>query len=222
MSGNSRPVHSTQSGTHSSLQQLVEKHLQHVWRQPVADHNRAAFQQCLSWRSERGLSRPLLLDSGCGTGRASRALADLHPDALVIGIDQSAARLRRGMERFGPAPENLLLLRAECSDIWRLMLDAGWQVARHFLLYPNPWPKPGHLQRRWHGHPVFPQMLALSEVIELRTNWAIYAQEMVEALALAGWSAELDLVQPLSPLTDFEEKYCDSGHALWRLVSCRV
>lgn len=222
MSGNSRPVHSTQSGPHPSLQQLVDRHLQHVWRQPVADHNRAAFQKCLSWRCERSISRPLLLDSGCGTGRASRALADLHPDALVIGVDQSAARLQRGMERFGPTPENLLLVRAECSDIWRLMLDAGWQVAQHFLLYPNPWPKPGHLQRRWHGHPVFPQMLALSDVIELRTNWAIYAQEMAAALSLAGRPAEVASIQPFSPLTDFEEKYRDSGHALWRLVSFRV
>lgn len=69
---------------------------------------------------------------------------------------------------------------------------------------------------------MFPQMLALSDVIELRTNWAIYAQEMAAALSLAGRSAEIGCIQPLSPLTDFEEKYRDSGHALWRLVSCRV
>lgn len=222
MSGNSRPVNSTQSGPHPSLQQLVNRHLQHVWRQPVADHNREAFQQCMLWRGERGVSRPLLLDSGCGTGRASRALAELHPKALVIGLDQSAARLQRGKERFGPTPENLLLIRAECSDMWRLMLDTGWRVARHFLLYPNPWPKPGHLQRRWHGHPVLPQLLALSDVVELRTNWLIYAQEMAAALSLAGRPAVIDRIEPVAPLTDFEEKYRDSGHALWRLTSCRV
>lgn len=222
MSGNSRSVNSTQSGPHPSLQQLVGKHLRHDWRQPIADHNRVAFQQCLSWRSERGISRPLLLDSGCGTGRASRYLAERHPDALVIGLDQSAARLKRGEERFGPTPENLLLVRAECADIWRLMVDAGWQVAQHFLLYPNPWPKPGHLQRRWHGHPVFPQLLALSEVVELRSNWETYVQEMGAALSLAGRPAEIAPIQADTPLTDFEEKYRDSGHALWRLVSCRV
>lgn len=222
MSGNSRPVVSGQNGTHPSLSQVLGRHLLHQWRQPVAQHNVDAFHSCAEWRLRQGMSRSLILDSGCGTGRSARLLSEQHPDALIIAMDQSVARLRRGQERFGVAPANLYLMRAECADIWRLMLDAGWQVAQHFLLYPNPWPKPGHLQRRWHGHPVFPQMLALSDVIELRTNWAIYAQEMAAALSLAGRSAEIGCIQPLSPLTDFEEKYRDSGHALWRLVSCRV
>lgn len=222
MSCNSRPVASSQAGTHPSLSQIVGRHLLHRWRQPVAKHNLDAFQLCDAWRLRQGMSRPLILDSGCGTGRAARVLAEQHPDALVIAMDQSAARLRRGQERFGVAPANLYLMRAECADIWRLMLEAGWQVAQHFLLYPNPWPKPGHLQRRWHGHPVFPQMLELSDMVELRTNWAIYAQEMAVALSLAGRPAEIASIQPDTPLTDFEEKYRDSGHALWRLVSCRV
>ncbi len=119
-------------------------------------------------------------------------------------------------------PENVLILRAECADFWRLLQGAGIVVERHFLLYPNPWPKPGHFQRRWHGHPVFPHLLAISEVLELRTNWAIYAQEMAAALALAGRVAEIEQIQTADPLTDFEEKYQTSSHTLWRLVSCRV
>ena len=145
-----------------------------------------------------------------------------HPDALVIAMDQSAVRLQRGLERFGAAPANLYLMRAECADIWRLMLAADWSVARHFLLYPNPWPKPGHLQRRWHGHPVFPPLLALSEVVELRTNWQVYAEEMAAALSVAGRPAGIERIQPETALTDFEEKYRDSGHALWRVLGCRV
>jgi tRNA G46 methylase TrmB len=113
-------------------------------------------------------------------------------------------------------------MRAECADIWRLMLEADWSVVRHFLLYPNPWPKPGHLQRRWHGHPVFPQLLALSDVVELRTNWQVYAEEMGAALFVAGRPAGIERIRPEAALTDFEEKYRDSGHALWRLLSCRV
>lgn len=221
MSGNSRPVASSQAGTHPSLSRIVGRHLLHRWRQPVARHNLDAFRLCAAWRLRQGVSRPLLLDSGCGTGRAARALAELHPDALVIGMDQSEARLQRGAERFGAVPANLYLMRAECADIWRLMLEAGWSAHRHFLLYPNPWPKPGHLRRRWHGHPVFPQLLALSEVLELRSNWEIYAQEMSAALLQAGRQVEIQRIAPARPLTDFEEKYRDSGHALWRLISCR-
>lgn len=221
MSGNSRPVDSTQSGPHPSLEQLVRRHLEHDWRQPVAEHNRTAFEQCLRWRNDRGVSRRLLLDSGCGTARAARTLAEHYPDALVIGVDQSAARLARGFERFGAVPENLLLVRAECADIWRLMVGAGWQVTQHFLLYPNPWPKPGHLQRRWHGHPVFPWLLALGGTLEVRSNWHIYLQEMTLALSLAGRSGKAGPIMPDSPLTDFEDKYLASGHTLWQLTSCQ-
>ncbi|MCK5874272.1 MAG: SAM-dependent methyltransferase [Alcanivoracaceae bacterium] len=222
MSGNSRPVASSQAGIHPSLAQVVHRHLLHRWRQPVAQHNLDAFRLCDTWRRHQGFARPLMLDSGCGTGRSSRVLAMQHPEALVIGIDQSAVRLQRGLERFGAAPANLYLMRAECADIWRLMLEADWSVVRHFLLYPNPWPKPGHLQRRWHGHPVFPQLLALSDVVELRTNWQVYAEEMGAALSVAGRPAGIERIRPEAALTDFEEKYRDSGHALWRLLSCRV
>ena len=222
MSGNSRPVLSSQAGIHPSLSEVVGRHLLHRWRQPLARHNVDAFRLCAEWRLHQGLSRPLILDSGCGTGRAARMLAEQHPDALIIAMDQSAVRLQRGKERFGAAPANLYLMRAECADIWRLMLEADWSVQKHFLLYPNPWPKPGHLQRRWHGHPVFPQLLALSEVLELRSNWVVYLEEMAAALSIAGRPAEISPIQPDVPLTDFEEKYRDSGHALWQLSSGRV
>ena len=222
MSGNSRPVSSSQEGVHPSLSVVVRRHLAHDWRQPVAEHNQVAFGQLLAWRRERGEQRRLWLDSGCGTGRAALTLAEANPEVLVIGIDQSAARLGRGASRFEKPPENLLLLRAECADLWRLMLSAGWQVERHCLFYPNPWPKPGHLQRRWHGHPVFPVLLQLGRTLELRSNWALYAQEMAAALALAGRDCELEAFRPVTPLSDFEDKYQASGHALWRLTSSRV
>src|SRR5690606_21117415 len=125
-------------------------------------------------------------------------------------------RLSRGHERFVPLPDNALLLRAECADIWRLMQQAGWRIQRHFLLYPNPWPKPAHLQRRWHGHPVLPSLLAISEQLEVRCNWELYAREMAAALELAGWRAEYQPWECPEPLTDFEDKYQASQHALWR------
>ena len=219
MIGNSRPVHSSQEGVHLSLEAVISRHLSSCWRKPVAVHNQLVFQHLQQWRAQQGGNRAMILDSGCGTGRAARVLAGRYPDALVIGVDQSAARLQRGNERFGKLPDNLQLVRAECADIWRLMLEACWRINRHFLLYPNPWPKPGHLQRRWHGHPVFPQLLTLSMALELRTNWPVYAEEMAAALALAGRAASLQRFVPEQPISDFEEKYRASGHTLIRLTT---
>lgn len=220
MFGNSHAVISNQSGLHQSLNLVVERHLRHAWRAPVADHDRRAFQQAQAWVAEQGASRPLVFDSGCGTGRSSVALALRDPLTLVLGLDQSAARLERAGRRFAPLPANLLLLRTDCAGFWRLAWQAGWRLQRHYLLYPNPWPKSAHLKRRWHGHPVFPTLLALGGTLVLRSNWRLYPEEMAAALALAGRQVGVAALEGISePLTDFEDKYLHSGHPLWELVT---
>lgn len=220
--GNSRTVQSSQQGVHVALDSRVQRHLGSIWRQPFAEHNVAAFAELQRWREQQDQALPLWLDSGCGTGLSSYQLAKLNPQALVIGVDQSSHRLQRGQMRF-EMPSNGLLLRAECADLWRLMLAADYRVQRHFLLYPNPWPKPGHLPRRWHGHPVFPDLLALSEHIELRSNWRVYVDEMAQALSLAGRNSSISAITGTTapPISDFEDKYRASGHDLWQLTTCQ-
>lgn len=220
--GNSRTVQSSQPGVHVDLDSKVRRHLASTWRQPLAQHNITAFADFQRWHEQQDKTRPLWLDSGCGTGFSTYQLAKLNPQVLVLGVDQSAARLSRGQARF-EMPDNGLLLRAECADLWRLMLAEHYRVQRHFLLYPNPWPKSGHLTRRWHGHPVFPDMLALSEQIELRSNWRVYVDEMAQALAIAGRASTITAITDAAqqPLSDFEDKYHASGHHLWRLTSCQ-
>lgn len=220
MFANSRSVTSNQSGIHDDLEKVVRRHLQHPWRAPFADHDVRAFARLQQWREEQGAERPLMLDSGCGTGRSSLSLARRHPDALVVGVDQSAARLERAGRRFQALPDNLLLLRSDCAGLWRLMLGAGWQLTRHQILYPNPWPKSAHLKRRWHGHPVWPTLLSLGGELEMRSNWPLYLQEVQAALGISGIQAELSaLPRQTEPLTDFEEKYQASGQVNWRLTA---
>lgn len=214
----SRPVDSSQTTAHANLGRVVRRHLDSPWRQPLHQHSVQAFAELAAWRAEQGADHPLWLDSGCGTGRAAYTLALCHPEVLVVGVDQSAARLQRAARRLHRA-DNLLLLRADCADIWRLLVDAGWCVSRHYLFYPNPWPKPGHLRRRWHGHPAFAPMLAVGGRLEVRSNWLPYIEEMQQALALAGRASEVAQVVPQQPISDFEDKYHASGHRLWQLTS---
>ncbi|MEM7466948.1 MAG: SAM-dependent methyltransferase, partial [Pseudomonadota bacterium] len=118
----------------------------------------------------------------------------------------------------------LLFARADLIDFWRQIDHARLGVAKNYLLYPNPWPKPGHLQRRWHGHPVFPTLATLSSELILRTNWEIYAQEFYAALnflislgRLQGTS-DFRLICPESPISRFEKKYLESDHQLFEVV----
>jgi len=161
-------------------------------------------------------SRPLILDACCGVGQSSRAIARAHPNHWVIGVDKSVSRLTRGGEAL---PDNVLLLRADLVDFYRQARQAGWRLDKHFVLYPNPWPKSVHFGRRWHGSPVFPDMVALGGVLELRTNWRLYAEEFHLALACFDRPSEVELFVPETPLTPFEAKYQRSGQSLWRLTA---
>lgn len=216
--GNSRVPDITRAVEPDVLERQILRHRTRPWRPPVPLHTQEAFQHARRWRRVQGVGRPLILDSGCGTARSSVALAAADPQALVLGLDKSASRLEKATRRF-ECPDNLLLLRADCAAFWLLAVEAGWRLRAHYLLYPNPWPKPGHLKRRWHGHPAFNALLALGGRLELRSNWRPYLEEFAMALEIIGAGRfQPGVLQTLDePLTDFEAKYGESGQTLYRL-----
>jgi tRNA (guanine-N7-)-methyltransferase len=216
MYANSRPVVSAQAAMHEQLAERVARHAATIFRKPVMPHNRAAFDASIAcWQAAGGM--PLILDAGCGVGLSTRYLAAQFPDHFVIGVDQSADRLARNTVWHDEMPTNFTLVRADLVDYWRLMHAAGVRPARHFLLYPNPWPKIGQLGRRWHGHPVFPTIIDLGGQLECRSNWRIYVEEFASATAqLCGRDVRCHPYVTQTPITPFEQKYLSSSHTLWR------
>lgn len=217
MKGSSRPVHSAQTGVHADLALLLDRHRGHVYRKPLLDYNCQAFAAAMAaWENWNGAA-PLVLDAGCGVGWSTLRLAEQFPDCFVLGVDQSLDRLTRGKPV--ALPDNAAFVRADLVDFWRLLKAADVRLAGHYLLYPNPWPKIGHVSRRWHGHPVFPTLLALGGRLECRSNWQIYVEELAFSIArLAGVMVAVERYEPEGlPLTPFEAKYLNSGHALYRL-----
>ncbi len=214
---NSRIPTSAQQGMHTLLRRQVERHLASPFHKPYAQYNRDAFEAALAGWDGRA---PLILDAGCGVGQSTIELARAFPEHWVIGVDQSQERLeRRKPYPDAMLPRNMVLARADLVDFWRLCADAGLTLDRHYILYPNPWPKIGHLGRRWHAHPVFPFIPRLGGRFECRSNWRVYIEEMAYAFGMVcateiGW----ETFEPEQPLTPFERKYRDSGQTLYRLV----
>lgn len=211
-------VRSSQDGVHPNLERHVRRHLHSGWMQPLHRPTLAAYAR-LKEEGVLAKNSPLVLDSGCGTGASTRRLALRFPQSTVVGVDQSKARLAKsGVSAGFQGEENCFLLRAELATFWRLLAADGISLDRHFLLYPNPWPKPGHLTRRWHGHPVFPHLLALEGEIELRCNWEVYAKEFALAVELAtGAKVGTDRIQPEAGISPFEKKYLERGQSLYRV-----
>ncbi len=212
---NSKRVQSPQQELHPRLTEVVQRHRTSPCNAPIPDHTREAFDRL---KSVVGDKPRIILDSGCGTGESTVALADRHPDVWVVGVDKSAERLQRGRRPLVAelkAP-GALWLRAEIGAFWKLALEAGWRLERHYLFYPNPWPKKRQLTKRFHGHGCFSFMVRLGGRLELRTNWHIYAHEMQAALQQYGIKAACSK-WPGENITRFEQKYRLSGHDLYRL-----
>ncbi|GAB3625473.1 SAM-dependent methyltransferase [Pandoraea terrae] len=220
MFANSRPVTSPQAGPHDKLAELLDRHCGAPFRKPLAAYSAPAFDAAMAaWRAAG--AAPLIIDAGCGVGESTLHLATQYPDHFVIGVDQSASRITRGKDWWdGEWPENFAWVRADLVDFWRQLHDAGIAPARHYILYPNPWPKIGQLARRWHGHPVFPTVAALGGIIECRSNWPVYIDEFAFALTrLTGVPVDLQAWVPEAPMTPFERKYLASGHPLYRCAA---
>jgi tRNA (guanine-N7-)-methyltransferase len=279
MQANSQPVSSTQTSIHSDLAAIVAKHFGTRFAKPIAAHTQEAFDRLCEQLAQSAqfaqvaqssaTPRRIVLDSCCGTGESTLALARMFPECWVVGVDKSAHRLRAGANAQSTAqhsaqstaqnsarndtPTNALIVRADVIDFWRLIHEAQqhstwrdlWQIERHCLFFPNPCPKPHQIKQRWHGHAVFPTLLALAPHLELRTNWRVYAEEFAFAAEIASavaseiasktsskmsseTASELALqhIKPLleeyrpnlaDTITAFERKYTLSGHTLYRV-----
>ena len=223
MIGNSKEGESNQDGIHPDLEELVSRYLDSEFRRPIADHTREAFDAAANFVSH--FQTPIILDSGCGTGLSTLALAKKFPENPILGIDKSEIRLSKATARGEEIqiPENVFYVRAELIDFWRLAKSADWNIQFHALFYPNPWPKKSEVRYRFHGHPIFPTLVKLSPQLELRTNWKIYADEFAFALNLAAKHFSLrtniseEIFTPENPITAFEKKFHESHHTLWKV-----
>ncbi len=226
MTGNSKEVESNQTDIHKDLEGLVLRYLNTEFRRPVADHTRAAFEETSKFIAQ--FQTPVVLDSGCGTGLSTLNLAKRFPENPIIGVDKSEVRLSKAdsrVENGEPLPKNVFFARAELLDFWKLASDAQWNICFHALFYPNPWPKQSGLRYRFHGSPIFPTLVSLSPVLEMRTNWKIYADEFRFALEIVRKHQNVNAqiyeeeFVPNEPISAFEKKFKDSGHVLYKVIA---
>jgi len=213
--GDSKVIVTNQQGIHEKLSEIVNKHLNNDFKKPYQSHTQQAFAEINT--IVENFNGDIILDACCGVGQSTRILAEQNPHCLVIGVDKSANRLTRNVTGDWQG-DNYYLIRADLNDFYRLVNAANWAVKKHYVLYPNPWPKSKHIQRRWHGSAVFPQMLQIGEQIILRSNWLLYLQEFQLAASIAGKTGEITkVVEGQQPLTPFEAKYQSSGQQCWQL-----
>lgn len=211
-----RGITTSQTEPHEKLLQYVERYRNSKRLRPVSGHTQTAFDECVSWLN--GWQGHVIFDSCCGVGESTAVIAAQFPDAKVIGIDKSAARLAKH-GHYQNDLNNYRIVRADVNDFWFLARQHGLQLSQHFLLYPNPYPKPSQVQKRWHAGPAMPDFVSLGGQLHIRSNWKILVQEFQMALSVYGIDSDISAVNSGPPLTPFERKYCGAGQQCWQLQS---
>ncbi|MCC6304399.1 MAG: tRNA (guanosine(46)-N7)-methyltransferase TrmB [Rhodobacteraceae bacterium] len=135
-----------------------------------------------------GDGRPLWLEIGFGAGEHMVAQATLHPGVGILGAEpflNGVAMALGRIRRAGVA--NIRLHAGDVRDLFDV-LPAG-SVARAFLLYPDPWPKRRHRERRFvtpsYLGPLARVMAAGAE-LRLASDVPDYVEHAVVAVPAAG------------------------------------
>jgi tRNA G46 methylase TrmB len=216
MQQQSRTIITNQTGIHQNLHKVVTRQLASASQKPLSAHTQQAFQDAISWLGD--WQGDFILDSCCGVGESTVNIAQAHPHARVIGIDKSALRTDKH-SAYASTLQNYLVLRADLSDFLRLLVLSDKKLTKHYLLYPNPYPKSAHLQRRWYASSALKDMLKLGGILEVRSNWQLYIQEFSAALAMANISNQIGVFESDKAITPFERKYWQSGQISWQLMA---
>ena len=96
------------------------------------------------------LAAPLWLEIGFGAGEHLAWQAAAHPEVLLVGCEvyrNGIAALLAQIE--GRDISNIRLWPEDARDLIDRLPDRS--VARVFLLFPDPWPKSRHAERRFVG-----------------------------------------------------------------------
>ncbi|WP_460835625.1 tRNA (guanosine(46)-N7)-methyltransferase TrmB [Nocardioides hungaricus] len=172
-----------------------------------------------------GRTAPLIVEIGSGVGESTVALAAARPDHDVVAFEVWRPGVADTLGRIGEAGlTNVRLLSVDAVWSMEHLVEPG-SLAGLWTFFPDPWHKKRHHKRRLVS-PDFAHLaatrLAPGAEWRLATDWADYAEQMVEVLGaeplLAGgvtgrWAER--------PVTRFERKGLAAGREIADLAYVR-
>jgi tRNA (guanine-N7-)-methyltransferase len=162
---------------------------------------------------------PLELDLGSGDGRFLLAMAQRYPERNFLGVERLLGRVRKVCRRAArTGVGNVRVLRLETSYVVKWLLPHG-AFTRIHLLFPDPWPKKKHEERRL-VTPEFAQaaaaLLAPGGEFLFKSDHPNYFAEAATVLRQAGLFEECAWTRESFPYfeTDFERRWKSEGKAI--------
>ncbi|MGO3483093.1 MAG: tRNA (guanosine(46)-N7)-methyltransferase TrmB [Cellulosimicrobium funkei] len=187
-----------------------------------------------------GRDARLVVEIGSGQGEAVVAAAEREPGTDFLAVEVYAPGLAQTVLRASQRDlTNVRLVQANAAEVLATTLPAG-SVDELWVFFPDPWHKSRHHKRRL----VTPSFAALAErvlrapgegddgrpggTLRLATDWAEYAEQMLEVLDAAPGLRNVHGPGNAAPrfegrvLTGFERKGEAAGRVITDLEYVRV
>ena len=168
---------------------------------------------------------PIDMEIGCGVGMFAIRRALSQPERSFIAIEHTQARFSRFSRRYQNhgAPRNLYPVHANAISWvhWNLPDES---IDHIFILYPNPYPKNAHQNRRWHAMPFMDRLVEVLKpggTITIATNERFYVDEALSAFSSREGMRVLSnqtIQNPEDSRTHFERKYLERQQICFNLV----
>lgn len=177
------------------------------------------------WDAIFGRVAPRFLEIGFGMGGATAEIARNHPQNDYLGIEvhrPGVGNLLKLINQDGLT--NLRIISHDAVDVVNQMI-APAALDGILVFFPDPWHKKRHNKRRL-IQPEFVAMLVSrlkpGGTINCATDWADYAEQMLEVLSAESGienTADGYAERPTyRPQTKFENRGLKLGHGVWDLV----
>ena len=177
-------------------------------------------------RSIFGQYSHVSIEIGAGTGMFALEYAKKNPENLLISIEKTSNKFRKFQKAYESdgSPSNLLPIHSHGVS-WVASHLNDREVDAFYFLYPNPNPKKGDRNKRFHNMPFMEKVfrcLKSKGKIYMATNEGFFAEEAVEVMTKV-WSCRLvswdkKKSGEIKPRTLFEKKYLERNQIIHDLI----
>jgi tRNA (guanine-N7-)-methyltransferase len=185
----------------------------------------------LDFSAAFGSDKPVILEIGFGNGDATWRMAEAEPQHNFLAVEvhrPGVGRLLLRLEERGIG--NVRVVCADAVEVLRERVPPE-SLGGVRIYFPDPWPKQRHHKRRI-LQPAFVDLLAArmrsGAILHLATDWAPYAEHMLEVLRGSDWFENLSPAggscprPDWRPVTKYERRGERLGHPVSDLVFRRL
>ena len=166
-----------------------------------------------------GRNAPLHVDLGCGDGSFLCELAQQCAQKNFLGIERLSKRVEKVRQKADKI-ENVRVLRADSLFALRYLLPEK-SVETFYLLFPDPWPKRRHQQRRVFTREFLDSIaVALQQdgLLRVATDQLDYFDQIGRVSRSHSQFDAVDSPDVVLPLTKFERRFRGRGAPIYRLT----